>query len=313
MNPRLARSLTRLYPRAWRDRYGEEFEAFLETHPSTLQAVGDVVGSAFHARVCLLDAFTMDSRQRSLVMMTYAYLAAAAGVNFYFSVDDTPLAEAMRSHAALSMSFRLVAKSSFLAFATVVAVAVPVAFRMLRVAFTERRWDVVGRLAVPPAAALITVAWMAAASIWTGTHWVPMPWDVAGDWNAPADWPPLGVRWPLGAVTFVLLVVGLVASAISVAQAISRSDLTRHRPLWLKITSVTLAGSIVLMALGVVAWGWFAERDASEGFHARNGGLFVSTSFASWTASCAVFVMSVVIALRGAGAAIAVQGGSTRS
>jgi hypothetical protein len=31
MNPRLAHSLARLYPRRWRDRYGEEFEAFLQS------------------------------------------------------------------------------------------------------------------------------------------------------------------------------------------------------------------------------------------------------------------------------------------
>jgi len=31
MNPTLARLLTRLYPRHWRDRYGTEFESFLQT------------------------------------------------------------------------------------------------------------------------------------------------------------------------------------------------------------------------------------------------------------------------------------------
>ncbi len=31
MNPALARLLTRLYPRRWRDRYGAEFESFLQT------------------------------------------------------------------------------------------------------------------------------------------------------------------------------------------------------------------------------------------------------------------------------------------
>ena len=31
MNPKLARLLVRLYPRAWRERYGAEFAALLET------------------------------------------------------------------------------------------------------------------------------------------------------------------------------------------------------------------------------------------------------------------------------------------
>jgi hypothetical protein len=33
MTPSLARLLTRLYPRPWRERYGDEFEALLETRP----------------------------------------------------------------------------------------------------------------------------------------------------------------------------------------------------------------------------------------------------------------------------------------
>ena len=31
MNPRLAHLLIRLYPRRWRERYGPEFEALLQT------------------------------------------------------------------------------------------------------------------------------------------------------------------------------------------------------------------------------------------------------------------------------------------
>jgi len=51
MNPRLARLLTRLYPRVWRERYAEEFEAFLQSGPSGLQAVANVVWSALHEYV----------------------------------------------------------------------------------------------------------------------------------------------------------------------------------------------------------------------------------------------------------------------
>jgi len=46
MHPKLARLLTRLYPPAWRDRYGAEFEAFLQTGQHGLRASVDVVWSA---------------------------------------------------------------------------------------------------------------------------------------------------------------------------------------------------------------------------------------------------------------------------
>jgi hypothetical protein len=51
MNPRLAHLLTRLYPPAWRERYADEFEAFLQNGPGDLQAAANVVWSALHERV----------------------------------------------------------------------------------------------------------------------------------------------------------------------------------------------------------------------------------------------------------------------
>jgi hypothetical protein len=46
VNVRLAPLLTRLYPRAWRQRYGKEFQAFLETERAGLRGTWNVVWSA---------------------------------------------------------------------------------------------------------------------------------------------------------------------------------------------------------------------------------------------------------------------------
>jgi hypothetical protein len=46
MNPTLARLLTRLYPRHWRDRYGDEFEALLEMGPSDFRTLANSIWSA---------------------------------------------------------------------------------------------------------------------------------------------------------------------------------------------------------------------------------------------------------------------------
>lgn len=46
MNVGLARLLTRLYPRAWRQRYGKEFQAFLEVERAGLRGSWNVVWSA---------------------------------------------------------------------------------------------------------------------------------------------------------------------------------------------------------------------------------------------------------------------------
>jgi hypothetical protein len=50
MNPRLARMLTRFYPRCWRERYGEEFAAHLEAGPANLRTVANVIWGALSER-----------------------------------------------------------------------------------------------------------------------------------------------------------------------------------------------------------------------------------------------------------------------
>jgi hypothetical protein len=51
MTPRLARLLTRLYPRAWRDRYGAEFEELLEMSSSDLRTTANIVCMALREHV----------------------------------------------------------------------------------------------------------------------------------------------------------------------------------------------------------------------------------------------------------------------
>jgi hypothetical protein len=51
MNPKLARSLTRLYPRSWRKRYGAEFEALLESGHGDIRTAVNVAWSALRERI----------------------------------------------------------------------------------------------------------------------------------------------------------------------------------------------------------------------------------------------------------------------
>jgi len=51
MKPSVARLLTRLYPRRWRERYGAEFEALLETSRGGWRSAADVVWSGLRERI----------------------------------------------------------------------------------------------------------------------------------------------------------------------------------------------------------------------------------------------------------------------
>jgi hypothetical protein len=51
MNPTLAHLLVRIYPRPWRERYGTEFELFLQSDQGGLHAAANVFWSALYERI----------------------------------------------------------------------------------------------------------------------------------------------------------------------------------------------------------------------------------------------------------------------
>jgi hypothetical protein len=66
VSARLARVLTRLYPRAWRKRYGEEFQAFLEADRVGVSAAADIVCAALHEHIIATQRGEMDQTRGSL-------------------------------------------------------------------------------------------------------------------------------------------------------------------------------------------------------------------------------------------------------
>jgi hypothetical protein len=65
MNPRLAHLLMRLYPRPWRERYGAEFEALLQTGRGGLRTSADVVWSALREHIFPTRGGEMDQHSSS--------------------------------------------------------------------------------------------------------------------------------------------------------------------------------------------------------------------------------------------------------
>jgi hypothetical protein len=80
MKATLARLLTRLYPRAWRERYGAEFEAFLESGGAGVRALVNVIWSALGEHIFPTQGGEMDRDPRSfgaIVRQPTAYLPLA--------------------------------------------------------------------------------------------------------------------------------------------------------------------------------------------------------------------------------------------
>lgn len=65
MNPRLAHLLTRLYPRCWRERYGEEFEALLQSGRGGLRTLVNIIWSALSEHIFPTQGGNMNQQPNS--------------------------------------------------------------------------------------------------------------------------------------------------------------------------------------------------------------------------------------------------------
>ena len=70
MNPRLAHLLMLLYPRPWRERYGTEFEALLQSGCGDLRTSANVVWSALCEHVIPTRETQMNQSSRSVIALT---------------------------------------------------------------------------------------------------------------------------------------------------------------------------------------------------------------------------------------------------
>jgi hypothetical protein len=78
VSPTLARLLTRLYPQAWRERYGAEFEHFLlKSSGSPWGAGANVIWSACKEHVFPTRGKTMEQQFRSVLKNPSAFLPVA--------------------------------------------------------------------------------------------------------------------------------------------------------------------------------------------------------------------------------------------
>jgi len=74
-------TLMRLYPRAWRERYGDELVALLEEHPATLADLVDLMRGAFDARLHpQVPGASAPDKEMPMSQRLFALMAAAGGV-----------------------------------------------------------------------------------------------------------------------------------------------------------------------------------------------------------------------------------------
>ncbi len=228
MTRRAARFLTRLYPPAWRARYGEEFQTFLESrHVGPFETL-NIVASALSERLA-----------GSLTTLLYACLAMIPpGGAWYMTTSGAPLARILETHRAFWLCWAMIEAGSLAALAAGALAVAPVLFRILR----DRRRDVVRKLVWPAAAGLLLVLILVPCVILPG-------WESPESRAAPA-----------------LIVVGVFVdqAARFLSYVIAHSKLSRSLGR-VKRSVLAMASWIILASIMAAAWGCYihlSNRDA---------------------------------------------------
>ena len=155
MKGETARRLVRLYPRAWRQRYEEEFVAMLEQGPVSVRGLFDVALGALDAQlrpqVASEGSMVVAERMLSSVLLVlWAWVGlVAAGVGFQKMTEYDDFVRAARDNVAVGVAFHAVVIGAVLALAAFTVGSAPIAFAALQKALAEGRKDVPIMFCVP--------------------------------------------------------------------------------------------------------------------------------------------------------------------
>ncbi len=151
----LARRLVGLYPRAWRERYEEEFLALLEQRKVPFSDLMDVALGVLDAwlrpQVTLEGVTGVIARMRTSVLaVLWAWVGVVvAGVGFQKMTEYEDFVEAARRNVVVGAASDAVVVGAVVALAAVVVGGLPIALVAMRRALAEGRKDVQLLFCVP--------------------------------------------------------------------------------------------------------------------------------------------------------------------
>ena len=274
--------LVNLYPRMWRERYGDEFEILLEEclH-SPLDAL-DILFGALDAHLELpyeknWRLMNMINKLRSTILFVFAaYIAfIVAGFSLNGLMDDSQLVPLTRSNPVLSISYATIEIGSVIALLAIMIGGAPLAWTIIRRVFTSQRKDL-GLLFVPLASFLVLVGYFfVMVYLAFNTHVLDQPISSTGH----------ALMWGL----ITIFAAGAIASTIAVWKLISHTDVEQDEFALLgKSATIKLYEfayrpaliatlSMVVMFVATVVWGWLSYSLRPDLFTGNMGVMMTST------------------------------------
>ncbi len=285
----MARRLVRLYPGAWRERYGEEFVAMLEQSPASVKDVLDVTLGALDARlrpqVVPEGRTAVVERMRGSVLLgLWAWTClVVAGVGFQKMTEYEDFVRAARENVVVGVAYYAVVVGAVLALAAVVVGGAPIAFAALRKALAEGRKDVPLLFCVPP---LSLAAFAGYAILLTRAVYPAL--------GRPAVHDPVNVALFLSLVGAFLLAA--LASAWAVSAAVGRSGAGGLPVRFALYPAAVAAFAMIVVLVGTAVWG-LALRAQAPMLFAGDDGVLSTPTYATWLVIVAVMAAATVVAL----------------
>lgn len=305
--------LIRLYPRAWRARYGDEFDILLEECLRSPLDVLDIFLGALDAHLELpygmnWRLMNMVNKLRTTLLLVFTgYIGfIIGGMSFYGLVDDSPVAVLMKTKTDIPLfaAWTTVQVGALIALLAVVIGGLPLAWTVIRRALTSSRRDL-GFLLVPVFAFLALVLYAGfVASVGSNRLRIPGVLPTVSPSNFP-----LGNRLLIGGGMLVF-VLGAIASTAAVWKVISNIDteesvskVSQHQNSvklyeFAFVPAVITALSMLLMLIATIVWGWLAYTALPQVF-AENWGLLLTNTTGSFVVILMIMAASTAIAFLG--------------
>ncbi len=284
--------LLRLYPRAWRDRYGDEFSSLLAETRLSLYVVCDVlIGAAdahLHPELAPERVFSMASRLRtSAVTIFCAYIAfVLAGLALNGAMDDTHLSRILDAHTELAAPWYFLMGASVVSLLAVVVGGVPIAWAVWRNSPAQRKLLLVPVacfvvIAVPPGilvAMVLTRQSVSMASVQANT-------------------PVSSSAIMLGILYGLLFIVAAVVSTWAVTTAVRRADVGLELYRFALLPETVATAAMLAMLVATLAFGYFASQDDAVEFQRWSAQVPTSLSFVTWLGIVVVMAVATAVAV----------------
>jgi len=298
-----AAALLRLYPEAWRVRYGTEMRALIDDDPPAALGLASLLGGALHAhlrpRRCWRDAVGARRRMRLSIgaLLACWMLTSLAGIGFQKITEEPAFATASEHHWPLAAAHAAILAGALLGAAAIAFGGLPLLASAVGRALRRRDVQLLLLLARPLFALAGFTALTALLLV-----------------IAPAR----GHGFPTGFVLTILVPWTLAAKAVALTCALTaRAVLRRIELPCAALRRASLAGIALALAMCVVAAGLLmyviALAGAAPALSAQATGPYGASTGASLAGACASAVVACALGLVAATCAgRAALGGSAR-